>query len=58
MSALPLIQCIGAQSAAQTERPASAGTLLWERGRGGSGGDDDDDDDDVELHVLGCRLTY
>ena len=20
--------------------------------------DDDDDDDDVELHVLGCRLTY
>ena len=21
-------------------------------------GDDDDDDDDVELHVLGCRLTY
>ena len=22
------------------------------------GDDDDDDDDDVELHVLGCRLTY
>ena len=21
-------------------------------------GCDDDDDDDVELHVLGCRLTY
>ena len=20
--------------------------------------DDDDDDDEVELHVLGCRLTY
>ena len=20
--------------------------------------DDDDDDDDVNLHVLGCRLTY
>ena len=20
--------------------------------------DDNDDDDDVELHVLGCRLTY
>ena len=20
--------------------------------------DDDDDDDDVELHVLGCRMTY
>ena len=20
--------------------------------------DDDGDDDDVELHVLGCRLTY
>ena len=20
--------------------------------------DDDDDDDDVELHVVGCRLTY
>ena len=52
VSALPCIQCIGAQLAAQTERPASAGTL-WERGSGG-----DDDDDDVELHVLGCRLTY
>ena len=24
----------------------------------GSGGDGCDDDDDVELHVLGCRLTY
>ena len=37
------------QPAAQTKRrPASA---LGERGRGGGGGE-------VELHVLGCLLTY
>ena len=30
----------------------------WTDDDDGDDDDDDDDDDDVELHVLGCRLTY